>query len=70
MKPVSGEKGSYYVQGGIVVVTPDGGDTDTVPSGKQVLVSALTDGLGHMVKSPSRVLVMTTSIVVTAVRSV
>ena len=29
-----GENGSYYVQGGIAVVTPDGGDTDTVPSGK------------------------------------
>ena len=29
-----GESGSYYVQGGASVVTPDGGDTDTVPSGK------------------------------------
>ena len=41
-----GEKGSYYVQGGIAVVTPDGGDTDTVPSGKAGLGLALTDALG------------------------
>ena len=41
-----GEKGSYYVQGGIAVVTPDGGDTDTVPSGKAGLGFALTDALG------------------------
>ena len=34
-----GERGSYYVQGGIAVVTPDGGDTDTVPSGKAGLLS-------------------------------
>ena len=41
-----GERGSYYVQGGIAVVTPDGGDTDTVPSGKAGLGFALTDALG------------------------
>jgi len=41
-----GEKGSYYVQGGIAVVSPDSGDTDTVPSGKAGLGFALTDALG------------------------
>ena len=41
-----GESGSYYVQGGASVVTPDGGDTDTVPSGKAGLGFALTDALG------------------------
>ena len=41
-----GEKGSYNVQGGIAVVTPDGGDTDTVPSGKAGVGFALTDALG------------------------
>ena len=29
-----GESGSYYIQGGATVLTPDGGDADTVPSGK------------------------------------
>ena len=41
-----GESGSYYVQGGATVLTPDGGDTDTVPSGKAGLGYALTDALG------------------------
>ena len=41
-----GENGSYYVQGGATVLTPDGGDTDTVPSGKAGLGYALTDALG------------------------
>jgi hypothetical protein len=41
-----GENGSYYVQGGIAVVSPDGGDTDTVPSGKAGLGFALSDALG------------------------
>ena len=41
-----GERGSYYVQGGIAVVSPDGGDTDTVPSGKAGLGFAVTDALG------------------------
>ena len=29
-----GEDGSWYVQGGASLVSPDGGETDTVPSGK------------------------------------
>ena len=41
-----GERGSYYVQGGATLVTPDGGDTDTVPSGKAGLGFAVTDALG------------------------
>ena len=41
-----GESGSYYVQGGASVVSPDGGDSDTVPSGKAGLGLALTDALG------------------------
>ena len=41
-----GENGSYYVQGGATVLTPDGGDTDTVPSGKAGLGYDLTDALG------------------------
>ena len=41
-----GENGSYYIQGGATVLTPDGGDTDTVPSGKAGLGYDLTDALG------------------------
>ena len=41
-----GESGSYYVQGGASLVSPDGGDSDTVPSGKAGLGFALTDALG------------------------
>ena len=41
-----GENGSYYVQGGASLVSPDGGDTDTVPSGKAGLGLALSDALG------------------------
>ena len=41
-----GESGSYYVQGGATVLSPDGGDSDTVPSGKAGLGFALTDALG------------------------
>jgi hypothetical protein len=41
-----GERGSYYVQGGATVLTPDGGDADTVPSGKAGLGFAVTDALG------------------------
>ena len=41
-----GESASYYVQGGATVLTPDGGDADTVPSGKAGLGVALTDALG------------------------
>jgi len=41
-----GERGSYYVQGGATVLTPDGGDTDTVPSGKAGLGFDVTEALG------------------------
>ena len=41
-----GESASYYVQAGATVLTPDGGDTDTVPSGKAGVGVALTDALG------------------------
>ena len=41
-----GERGNYYVQGGATVLTPDGGDTDTVPSGKAGLGFGLTEQLG------------------------
>ena len=41
-----GEDGSYYVQAGASVVSPDGGEVDTVPSGKAGLGVALSDSLG------------------------
>ena len=41
-----GDSGSYYVQGGASVVSPDGAESDTVPSGKAGLGLALTDALG------------------------
>ena len=41
-----GESASYYVQGGASVVSPDGGESDTVPSGKAGLGLALSDALG------------------------
>ena len=41
-----GESASYYVQGGASVVSPDGGESDTVPSGKAGLGLAVTDALG------------------------
>jgi len=41
-----GEDASWYVQGGASFVSPDGGDTETVPSGKAGLGVALTDALG------------------------
>ena len=41
-----GEAASWYVQGGASFVSPDGGETDTVPSGKAGLGIALTDDLG------------------------
>ena len=41
-----GENASYYVQGGATVVSPDGGESDTVPSGKAGLGFAVTDALG------------------------
>ena len=41
-----GERTSWYVQGGATVLTPDGGDTDTVPSGKAGIGFAATESLG------------------------
>lgn len=41
-----GESASYYVQGGATVVSPDGGEGDTVPSGKAGVGVSLTDALG------------------------
>ena len=41
-----GESASYYVQAGATVLTPDGGDTDTVPSGKAGVGLGLTEALG------------------------
>tara|TARA_B100001063_G_C16652096_1_gene496503 strand:- start:133 stop:504 length:372 start_codon:yes stop_codon:yes gene_type:complete len=41
-----GDSASYYVQGGASVVSPDGGDSDTVPSGKAGLGFAVSDALG------------------------
>ena len=41
-----GEDATFYVQGGATVLTPDGGDADTVPSGKAGVGVALTDALG------------------------
>ena len=41
-----GEDASWYVQGGATVVSPDGGEADTVPSGKAGLGVAVTDALG------------------------
>ena len=41
-----GESASYYVQGGATLVSPDGGETDTVPSGKAGVGLSLTDALG------------------------
>ena len=41
-----GESASYYVQAGASVVSPDGGEVDTVPSGKAGVGLALTDALG------------------------
>ena len=41
-----GDAASYYVQAGASVVSPDGGEVDTVPSGKAGLGVALSDSLG------------------------
>jgi len=41
-----GDAASYYVQAGASVVSPDGGESDTVPSGKAGLGLAVTDALG------------------------
>ena len=36
---------SWYVQGGASFVSPDGGETDTVPSGKAGIGAPITDAL-------------------------
>ena len=41
-----GETGSWYVQGGASFVSPDGAETDVVPSGKAGLGLGLTEALG------------------------
>ena len=41
-----GDAAAYYVQVGASVVSPDGGESDTVPSGKAGLSVAATDALG------------------------
>lgn len=41
-----GESASYYVQGGATIVSPDGGESDTVPSGKAGVGVAVTEKLG------------------------
>jgi len=41
-----GDAASYYVQGSASVVSPDGAESDTVPSGKAGLGLAVTDALG------------------------
>ena len=41
-----GEAASYYVQGGVTFVSPDGGETDAVPSGKAGIGVAVTERLG------------------------
>jgi|TARA_B100000085_G_scaffold55385_1_gene48490 hypothetical protein len=41
-----GDAASYYVQGGASLVSPDGAESDTVPSGKAGLGVAVTDALG------------------------
>jgi len=41
-----GDAASYYVQIGASVVSPDGGEADTVPSGKAGLGVAVTEALG------------------------
>jgi len=41
-----GESASYYVQGGATLVSPDGAENDTVPSGKAGVGVSLSDALG------------------------
>ena len=41
-----GESAAWYVQGGASYVSPDGGDADTVPSGKAGISVAATESLG------------------------
>ena len=37
---------AWYVQGGASFVSPDGGETETVPSGKAGIGAPITDALG------------------------
>jgi len=41
-----GDASSWYIQGGASFVSPDGGETDTVPSGKAGIGVAVTEALG------------------------
>jgi len=41
-----GGSASYYVQGGATLLSPDGGESDTVPSGKAGIGVGVTDQLG------------------------
>ena len=41
-----GESAAWYVQGGVSLVSPDGGETDTVPSGKAGIGAPITEALG------------------------
>ena len=41
-----GEDASYYVQAGATVLSPDGGEADTVPSGKAGIGVSVTEKLG------------------------
>jgi len=41
-----GDAASYYVQGGASLVSPDGGESDTVPSAKAGLGFGVTESLG------------------------
>jgi len=41
-----GESASYYVQAGATVLSPDGGEADTVPSGKAGIGVSVTEKLG------------------------
>jgi len=44
---------AWYVQGGVSLVSPDGGETDTVPSGKAGIGAPITDALGAYWNSTS-----------------
>jgi len=37
---------AWYVQGGVSLVSPDSGETDTVPSGKAGIGAPITEALG------------------------
>jgi hypothetical protein len=40
-----GESAAWYIQGGATIVAPDGGASDTVPSGKAGISAGLTEQL-------------------------